>query len=143
MDTVRPLLPSRRFFHLKDLVRATAALALTLVVASLFFMPEVALAGTSVGNEVDLGLKEALGRVRDFITGDVVQIGATIAMVAVLGGIIVRSQRGESISSLIGVGVALVLISNIENVLVLLGIEQGAAMASMAPVAESALMVTP
>lgn len=142
MDAVRPLLPSRRFLHLNDLVRALAAVALTLVVATFFLVPEVALAGGQ-GTGVNLGLRNALRRVRNFMTGEVVQIGATIAMVAVLGGIIVRSQRGESISSLIGVGVALVLITNIDSVIDLLGIESSASMASMAPVAESLLMVTP
>ena len=142
MDAVRPLLPSRRFLHWKDLARAAAAIALSVVFASLFLVPEFALAG-GPGTSADLGLRKALSRVRNFITGDVVQIGATIAMVAVLGGIIVRSQRGESISSLIGVGVALVLISNIENVIDLLGISSSASMASMAPAAESLLMVTP
>ena len=140
MDSLRAHLPSRRFLQSKDLLRAAGAAALTLVVTTLLFLPELALAG---GTSVNLGIVDALKNVRKFLTGEVVQIAATIAMVAVLGGVIVRSQRGESITSLVGVGVALVLITNIENVLNLLGISSSSPMASMTAVAESALMVTP
>lgn len=113
----------------KDLRRASFTLLALLAVA---ILPEAAYASLSGGSAsgANLGIQDALTTITDYITGPVATAAATVAMVAILGGIIVRSQRGESITSLASVGVALVVIVNIEEVMTLLGLSQGATMAS-------------
>lgn len=94
-------------------------LLLTLVV------PNIALA---TGTGPDLGLQSALIQIRKFLTGPVVTAAATVAMVGVLYGIIIRSQRGESISSLAAIACALILITNIQELMDLIGASAGSSM---------------
>lgn len=92
----------------------------------------------ATGTGPDLGLQSALIQVRKFLTGPVVTAAATVAMVGVLYGIIIRSQRGESISSLAAIACALILITNIQELMDLIGASAGA---SMSPTDVSTLSV--
>lgn len=110
--------------------RLPSSLALlTLLVLSIFplIFPHFAFAG---GSGPDLGLQSALIQVRKFLTGPVVTAAATVAMVGVLYGIIIRSQRGESISSLAAIACSLILITNIQELMALIGASAGSSMMS-------------
>lgn len=105
-----------------DLYRAASASLAVVALFALALAPETVLAGT---NQINLGLTGqdgALRSIRDFLTGPLVKIGATIAMIAVLGGVVMRSQRGESITSLAAIGASLLVIINIDQVLQLLNV---------------------
>jgi uncharacterized membrane protein len=110
----------------QDITRAGLALV-GLAALSLVAIPQVALA---TGAGVDLGLKAGIKGVRKFLTGPIATITATVAMIAVLAGIIMRSQRGESIGGLAAIGAALLLVLNVETILDLIGATAGSSMAT-------------
>ena len=73
-------------------------------------------------------LELTLMNVVDYLTGTTAQILGSLAMVGVLYGVIMRSQRGESVSSLATIGVALILIVNLQDIIDLLPFAVGASM---------------
>lgn len=125
---MRSYLPSTRFSHARDFLNAAFALAVVALAIGIL-APEVALAGTGGGGGVDLGIEAALTTIRDYLQGPIVTIAGTISMIGILGMVIFRSQRGESITGLAAVAAALVVILNITSVFDLLGITAGASMA--------------
>lgn len=110
----------------QDIKRAGMALV-GLAALALLTIPHFALAG---GAGVDLGLKAGIKGVRKFLTGPIATITATVAMIGVLAGIIMRSQRGESIGGLAAIGAALLLVLNVETILDLIGATAGSSMAT-------------
>lgn len=119
-----PVLPKPCSSRLPSSIAFVTLLGLSMC---LLIAPHLVLAG---GTGPDLGLQSALIQVRKFLTGPVVTAAATVAMVGVLYGIIIRSQRGESISSLAAIACSLILITNIEELMDLIGASAGSSMIS-------------
>ena len=90
--------------------------------------PDLLFAGASEGYQPGIGIQTALITIQKTLQGPIARITAAISMIAVLGGIIFRSQRGESVNGLAAVGVAIILIMNIQTVLSVLGVQEGATM---------------
>lgn len=69
-----------------------------------------------------LGIYSALKVIKNVLQGPIVVTAGTIAVIAILGTIIFRTQRGESIKSLAAVMVAVIMILNIDVLLNLFNI---------------------
>ena len=81
-------------------------------VAVMLLAIEPSFAGTASGpNSASLEL--TLMNAVDYLTGPTAQILGSLAMCGVLYGVIMRSQRGESVASLTTIGIALILIMNL------------------------------
>ena len=86
--------------------------------------PSFATSAGPSGGSLELTLMHAV----DYLTGPTAQILGSLAMVGVLYGVIMRSQRGESVASLTTIGIALILIMNLGELISYLPFSVGASM---------------
>lgn len=96
-------------------------------VALMLLVIEPSFAGSTSGPDsgsLELTLMNAV----DYLTGPTAQILGSLAMCGVLYGVIMRSQRGESVASLTTIGIALILIMNLRELLLYLPFSVAASM---------------
>jgi hypothetical protein len=116
---------SFRHSELQDFRQAGYGL-LTALCLAVLTLPMASFAGAGGS----LGLASSLQGVLDYLQSDVAELVMFIALIGVLGGIIVRSQRSESIGGLASVAAAFVVLLNIDGITSILGTSTTTAMAS-------------
>jgi type IV secretory pathway VirB2 component (pilin) len=117
-----------RFTQKEDIRDAALSFLLglvTLMLGAVFLSPEIVLAGS--GGPA-LGIDSALQNIIDYLTGPVAISVGTIAMIGILVGVLVRSQRGESIGGLAAAAASLLVILNIDSMIKLISASASAGM---------------
>jgi type IV secretory pathway VirB2 component (pilin) len=117
----------RRVGHRVCLTSFLVALAVVVLVCLLGAL-NPALASSTAPFLGFRGPTGALTQIREFLTGPTAELLGQAAMIGVLYGIVIRSSRGESISSLATVGACLLVLFSINDLLSLIGISYGAGM---------------
>jgi len=113
---------------LKNANAYTRKVATFLFALAVMGYTQAAVAGTSSGSSIQFGLQDALNEILAFIQGPIV---FTIISIAIIGGImmmVVKSQRGESVSKLAVPVIGGLALLNIDTILEPLGITASAIM---------------